>query len=143
LFNRLADLNKTGWERVTGMNRDVVPFPCAAMGLGTSSLSFAGTALPTSVLEGEGMGRERGGCGDSTLATLGMGNVVVYSGRSSHGHDGRTLVESSPWAGRGAVANWGRERKVWRSSLSSQSSCDGRTPEIDEGLSSVQNRGEK
>ena len=46
-------------EGVTGRrNRGVVPFLGASMAAGVSS---AGTALPDTVLESEGMGRERGG----------------------------------------------------------------------------------
>ena len=47
-------------EGVTGRrNRDVVPFLGASMAAGSSSRSSARTALPATVLESEGIVRER------------------------------------------------------------------------------------
>ena len=40
-------------------NRDFIPFLSASLAAGVSSLSSAGTVLPASVFEAEGMGRER------------------------------------------------------------------------------------
>ena len=52
------------------------------------------------------------------------------------------LVEGSVQEGIGRVAAWERWRKVWGCSPSKQSSCGGRTPEIDEGCCPLyRNRG--